>query len=155
MLKLSALEFFLRAIPESFLIIFAVYAFSKTTMEVKRYSLSSIIFSVMIYIIRSLPIHYGVHTVLGIIVSILITVNINKIDVIKAIQAVIITITLQFICEGINVFIIQNVFHADINYVFNNSTLKILYGIPSMIILACIVILYYIKLAKRKELKYV
>lgn len=150
MLKISALEYFFRAIPESFLIIFAVYAFSKTTMEVKRYSLSSIIFSVMIYIIRSLPIHYGVHTILGIILIIILTVNINKIDIIKSIQAVILTVILQFICEGINIFIIQNIFKMDINYVFNKPVLKILYGIPSLIIFGCIIIMYYTKVLKRK-----
>lgn len=151
MLKLSALEFFLRAIPESFLIIFAVYAFSKTAIEVKRYSLSSIIFSIMIYIIRLLPIHYGVHTILGIILIIILTVNINKIDIIKSIQAVILTVILQFICEGINIFIIQNIFKMDINYVFNKPVLKILYGIPSLIIFGCIIIMYYTKVLKRKR----
>lgn len=152
MLKLSIFDFFLRAIPESLVIILAVYTFSKTTLNYKRYFLSSIIFSIMIYIIRLLPIHEGVHTILGIIVIIVLTVNINKIDIIKSIQAVIITTILQFICEGVNVFIIQNIFQADINYVFNNSLLKNLYGIPSIIILACIIILYYNQLLKKKEL---
>lgn len=151
MLKLSILEFFIRVIPESFLIIFAVYTFSKTAIEVKKYFLSSIILAIMTFMIRSLPIHYGIHTILCIIVIILLICNINKIDIIKSIQAVIITIILQFICEGINVFMIQNIFKLDINYVFNEPVLKLLYGIPSLVIFACIPILYYVKLSKRKE----
>lgn len=151
MLKLSFLEFFIRLIPEAFLVIFAVYAFSKTNINVKKYFISSVIFSIMIFIIRLLPIHYGVHTILGIIVLIALIVNINKIDIIKSIQAVIISIIVQFICEGVNVFIIQNIFKMDINYVFNEPLLKILYGIPSLIIFACIIIIYYIKVSKRKE----
>ena len=44
MLKLTLLEFFLRGLPEGFLIIFAVYVFSKTVINIKRYIVSSIIY---------------------------------------------------------------------------------------------------------------
>ena len=115
MLKLTLLEFFLRGLPEGFLIIFAVYAFSKTVINIKRYIVSSIIFVIAVYLIRLLPIQYGVHTILNIIVIIVLAVNINKIGIIKSIQASIMTIILEFICEGINIFIIKYIFKEDIN----------------------------------------
>ncbi len=73
MLKLSIVEFVARAIPEAFLLIFAVYTFSNTRMNKKNYLLSSFLMLIMIFIIRSLPISYGIHTILSIMVIILLS----------------------------------------------------------------------------------
>lgn len=106
MLKLSIVEFVARATPEAFLLIFAVYTFSNTKMN-KNYLLSSFLMLIMIFIIRSLPISYGIHTILSIMVLILLSYIINRIDVIRAVKSTIVTIILQLICEGTNIFIIQ------------------------------------------------
>ena len=153
MLKLPLLELFLRGIPEGFLIIFSVYAFSKTVVNKKRYLISSIIFLVAVYLIRLLPIQFAVHTILGLIMTIVLTVNINKIPIIKSIQACIVATIVESICEGLNIFMIQYIFKVDVNYVFNEPTLKIVFGIPSLLIFACIAIFYYISKFKRKELR--
>ena len=153
MLKLTMIEFFLRAIPEEFLLIFAIHAFSKTSINMKKYMTSSILLVITIYLIRLLPIQFGIHTILGLIVCIILTVNINKIGIIKSIQASIITMILEFICEGINIFIIEYVFKADVSYVLSEPSLKILSGIPSLIIFATIVFIYYFRLLRKKELK--
>jgi len=153
MLKLPLLELFLRGIPEGFLIIFSVYAFSKTILNKKRYLLSSIIFLVAVYLIRLLPIQFAVHTILGLIMTIVLTVNINKIPIIKSIQACIVATIVESICEGLNILVIQYVFRLDINYVFNEPTLKIVFGIPSLLIFASIAIFYYIRKFNRKELR--
>ncbi|NFV69589.1 hypothetical protein EXM63_11350, partial [Clostridium botulinum] len=102
------------------------------------------------FIIRSLPISYGIHTILSIMVLVLLSYIINKIDVITAVKSTIITIIFQFVCEGINIFIIQYVLKDDMNYIFNNANLKTIYGIPSLIIFTCIVLLLYIRLLKKE-----
>ena len=153
MLKLTLLEFFFRGLPEELLLIFAIYAFSKTVINIKRYIASSILLVLLVYSIRFLPIQYGVHTILNLIVTIVLTVSINKIDIIKAIQASIITVIIEFICEGINVFIIGHIFKVDVRYVLSEPSLKILYGIPSLLIFAAIVSIYYFVLFRKKDLK--
>lgn len=155
MLKVTLLEFFVRGIPEAFLFILAAHAFSKSKIHKNRYILSSLLYNCIVYTIRLLPIQYGIHSVLNVFVLIVLNVNLNKINLIKTIQASIITILLQFMCEGINVLIIQHVFKADMNYIFNEPVLKTLYGLPAVVIFACIVILYYIRLKKRKELNFI
>lgn len=151
MLATSCLEFLVRAIPETFLFIFAVYAFSNTRLDIKKYLLSSVLMCILGFGIRLLPIHYGVHTILVLIFIIILTININKIDTIKTIQAGIITVILQFICEAINVLIIQYVFVVQVDRVFNNPNLKILYGIPSTLIFAVFVSIYYFRMIRRKS----
>lgn len=152
MMKLTILEVFLRALPEAILLIFGVYAFSKTVINVKRYIISIIIYVIAVYTIRLLPIQYGVHTILNIIAIIVLTININKISIIKAIQASIMAMILEFICEGVNMFIIQHIFKVNVINILTNTSLKILYGIPSLVIFAAIVFTYYFYLARRKKL---
>ncbi|ACA44918.1 hypothetical protein [Clostridium botulinum] len=154
MLKLSIIEFVARATPEAFLLIFSVYTFSNTRMNKKNYLLSSFLMLIMIFIIRSLPISYSIHTILSIMVLILLSYIINRIDVIRAVKSTIITIILQLICEGTNIFIIQYILKGDMNHIFRDPNLKTIYGIPSLIIFACIIVLRYIRLLKRKELQY-
>ncbi|MBU3214564.1 hypothetical protein LL033_04690 [Clostridium estertheticum] len=152
MLRLTLLDVFLRVLPEGFLIVFAVYAFSKTVINIKKYIISSIIYVFAVYLIRLLPIQYGVHTILNIIVIMVLTININKISIINSIKASIMAMILEFICEGINVFMIQYVFKANVRSVLNDPSLKTLYGIPSLVIFVVIVGAYYYYLIKRKEL---
>lgn len=152
MLKITLLEFFLRGLPEGFLIIWAVYAFSKTVINTKKYIVSSIILIIAVYLVRLLPIQYGVHSILNIIVIIVVTVNISKINIIKSIQASIMAMILEFMCEGINIFIIKYIFKADIEHVLSEPSLKILYGIPSLLIFVATVSTYYFWLARNKKL---
>jgi hypothetical protein len=154
-LKLTWIELFIRIIPEGFLFIFAAYAFTKTAVDSKKYLISSVLHGITVYSIRLLPIQYGVHTILNIFITIILLVIINKIDVVKSIRAVIITYVLGFVTEGINVFIIQFILKKDLNAIFNNAVLKTLYGTPSLIIFWSIIIVYYFRLSKRKELKYI
>jgi hypothetical protein len=153
MLKVTPIELLLRLIPEGFVFMFASYAFSKRLIDKNKYLLSSLILGIATYIIRLFPINFGVHSVLGIIAIVVITVNINKIDIIKAISAAVIAMIFGFISEGVNVFIIQSIFKSDISKVFDDPVQKSLYGLPSLFILAAIIGLYYFILLKRNELK--
>ena len=109
MLKLSLFEFIVRSIPEEFLFVLAVHAFSKTGINLKRYLLSGTLFSITVYLIRLLPIQYGVHTILSLIVLIVLVSFINKIDIIKSIRAGIIIFILDFICEGL-IFLLYSMY---------------------------------------------
>lgn len=150
MLQLSPIEFFCRALPESFILMFYIFILSKKEIHFKKYILSSGLLAISYILIRSLPINYGVHTILAIIMIFIINRWINKIDIIRSIKAAIITIIIQFICEGINVVIIDKIFNISINTAFENPVNKVLLGIPSLVIFASIAgILFYINKRKR------
>jgi len=155
MLRISWFEFIVRGIPEEFLVLFAVHAFSKTGINLKKYLLSGSLFWVLTSLIRFLPIQYGIHTILGLLLLIVLATFINKIDIIKSIRAGLITIILEFISEGLNVFLIQFVLKIDLNSKMNNPISKTLYGLPSIILLGVFAIAYYLRLLKRKELEYI
>lgn len=150
--KVTTLEFFLRAIPEGFLFVFATYTFSKVIIDKNRYVLSSILLAIIGYAARQLPISYGVHTILALIGLIILNVSINKFEIIKAVRAVIITFVLEFICEGINFIILQYVFKMNLDLVFDNVKYRIIYATPSLFIFTGFVTIYYYILLKTKKL---
>lgn len=153
MLQLSLLELFFRTLPESCIYIWAGYIFSNNKIDKTKFILSSILLSLWTFFIRLLPIHFGVHTILFLIVYILICALINKIDIIKSISSGLISVIILFICEGINVFILR-LLEIDIEITFKEPVTKLLYGTPSLFLFGLIItILYKIKSKRRRLYK--
>ena len=107
------------------------------------------------FIIRKLPINYGVHTILNIFTLPIICTSINKISIVEATKSSIITTILLFVLEGVNVFFLSLIFKDSLTQVMSNPTLKTIYGLPSLAVLAIIGIGYYNYLGKKEKLNYV
>ncbi len=152
-LHLSFLEFIVRGIPEAILFVLAVYIFSNTKLEIKKIIIASLILSVSTFLVRMLPISYGIHTILNIITLVLITSVVIKISIIDSIRSGILTAILMFICEGINMGLIQLIHGNEIEKIFSNPILKTVYGLPSLIIFTIIILLYKFIKSNRKGIK--
>lgn len=150
-MEVSLLELFARGIPEGALFILASYIFSRKKFNAKRVLISILLFAFSGYLIRKLPVQPGVNSILSIFMLVAINNNVNKIEMIKSIKVSVIIFILQFLCEAINVFILQYLFRIDLNYIFRNSYLKTVYGIPSLFIAAVFVGVYYYVLSRKKE----
>ena len=100
-----------------------------------------------------LPINYGVHTILNLMMLTIITVSINKIDVIRGIRSSIVTSIILFICEGLNMVMLNVRFGDSVEQVISNPTSKTIYGIPSLVCFSIIVITYYCYLNKKGRIK--
>ena len=142
MLHLSFLELVFRAIPESFALMFGMYIFSNTTIKLSNYIISSLILASSAYLVRFLPI--------SIIVLIGISIYISNNTLLRAVRGGILSIVLLFICEGINMLILQSIYGEGLTYIFKNPTTKIIYGLPSLIIFIVILIVVKIIMNKRK-----
>ncbi|MBE6054452.1 MAG: hypothetical protein E7212_11255 [Clostridium sartagoforme] len=149
MLKLQPIEFILRALPESFLVIFAVYIFSKAEIDKKKYLITSIVFALIIYFTRMLPINYGVHMILSVLILLFIVIYYNKIEVINGIKSIIFIYLIQLISELINVLIL-NIFNFDLEVLLVDPIYKTILGLPSLITTGVIVTTFYI-LGKNKK----
>lgn len=155
MLKLTAFEFIVRVIPEAFALVLASYALSNHRINIKRYIFSSILFALSIYFIRMLPINYGVHSILNIIIQTVILISINKIDIIPSIKSSIITFISLFIIELLNMLLLSLVFKERLEGIMSNTILKTICGLPSLLAIAIIALCYYYYLKKKDKLKYV
>lgn len=154
-LQLSFFEFLCRTIPEALLFILAIYIFSGVKFKVKRFLLSSFILAIITFLVRMLPISYGIHIMLNIIVFFSIQNLIIKINITDSIKYSILTAILMSICEGFNVGFLK-IFNVNrIEEIFNNPILKTLYGLPSLIIFLIVLLIYKLIKCNRKEIKYV
>lgn len=153
MLKVSFIEFFFRGLPEAFIIAFAAYAFSHKKIEVNKCLIATVIIAFMGYVVRLLPIDFGVHTILNIFIFIVLCICFLKFDYIIAIKVSVTMFICQFLAEGINLFIIQAILGKDIATILENPMEKIFYTVPSTIILGSIVFIYYFILKKKNKLK--
>lgn len=151
MLKLHPIEFFLRAIPEGFLFVLAVYIFSKTKIDKRKYVVASIIYGGILYLVRLLPINYGVHTILALMFLVLFVTMYNKIDTIKVMRSVLIIFLIQFLTEGLNILVINLIPNINIDILFNDPIAKALLGLPSLIVAYSIIYLFYLLNKKKDE----
>ena len=151
MLKLQPIEFILRAMPESFLVILAIYIFSKTKINKKKYVITSIVFSIILYISRMLPIDYGVHMILSVLALLAIVLFYNKIDAIKGIKSIVFIYLIQLVSELINVAILKLI-NIDLEVLSMDGLYKTVLGLPSLIITGVIVLIVY-NIKNRKEAK--
>ncbi|MBS5885900.1 MAG: hypothetical protein E6300_15080 [Clostridium sp.] len=150
MLKLQPIEFFLRTIPEGFLFIFAIYVFSQINITRKKYIISSLVFSSSVYIIRLLPINYGVHMILSVLVLLFISIVYNKVEAIQSVKSIIILYMIQLISEAVNVLLL-NLMKLDLDKLFKNPIKKSILGLPSLLITLIIIIIFYLINKKKRE----
>lgn len=141
MLQLEPIELILRAIPEGFLYMLGVYIFSNTKINKSKYIISSLITGVIIFLIRELPISYGVHTILLILIIVFFSMFYNKVDAISSVSSTIIIFVLQIISEIANVSVL-NLINLNIDLLFENPIIKNILGIPSLIITLLVIIGY-------------
>lgn len=146
MLKLNWIEIVLRAIPEMLLIIWGIHLVAKKSINIKIYILSSVILGLVSFFARMLPIYFGMHTLI-IVILVLCTMVIIGIPIIKAVYGTLLMFLLLSLSEFLNVAILD-LFNA--NTQFTNPVSKSILGMPALVLLYLFIILirYFIK---RKE----
>lgn len=147
-LSLTILEMILGAVPEGFLLIFACYVLSKTPINKKNWLVSGLTLGVSAYLIRLLPIHFGIHTLLLFMVYNFLSVWINNIDIMKSLSSSLIASIMLMVFEVVSIMVMTEVIHLDIDALFENSFVKVLFGIPHLLLFGAAIFLIY-KIPKR------
>lgn len=134
MLQQPIYSLFIRLIPETFIIFYAIYLLTEYKTDYKRILISSIVGGIGIYLTRLLPIHFGVHTILGIILYIVLAVNINKVNIHKAIAGTLIATVMCFVSDVVLVVFYTSVLKFPPEMVTNQNLLAVFASVPSLII---------------------
>lgn len=143
MLKLTLFEFFLRIIPESILAVLSIYIFSFSRIKIKPVLISSALFALTTYLVRMLPIQFGVHTIIIMMIYILINIFVNNIPITKSISSVLLFTIFLSICEFVNM-IILNLLKIDMQFEFRDSIVKIVYTTPSLVLFGGVILVFYL-----------
>ncbi|MBB6215495.1 hypothetical protein HNQ80_001584 [Anaerosolibacter carboniphilus] len=135
MLKLPLLALFLRTIPEGVLLIFAGYILTGEKIDKGRVIRSGIMLGIITYLVRQLPINFGVHTMITLLAYIILVHKINKIDIIKAISVAIISFIIISFADWVTILSYIKLFQMDVEILLNQSFLSILLGTPSLLLM--------------------
>lgn len=152
MLQLPIIALFLRTIPEGILLIFANYVITNTKIDKKKMVISGILLGISTYLVRLLPIHFGVHTIILLMVYILLSVKMNHIDFYKAVGSSIICVIVMFCFEWITVTIAINILGIIDAGLLGDPLMNILCGLPSLVVsYLAVLTIFYIKNNRRKR----
>lgn len=153
MFQLTIPDILLRVIPDAIFFVWAFYYISKTTYNMKRFVLSCLIQSIGCYLIRSLPITFGINSLLIVLLFISVNIWVNKIPIIKAIKTTVLVYITMFFSEIIEVAILQILLKEELNEVLKNPLLKNLYAFPSFILFVVAIVVINKVLTKRASKK--
>lgn len=151
MLKVSLLVTVLRGIPEIYLLFMLIYILDHKPLNRKKLMLSTVIVCVITYFVRILPIHFGVHTILLIILSMFIGVYINKISALKSISGILVGAIILSLCEALDVWILQRFFNIIFFDISPEDIRRTIVTIPSLV-LFFIAIFIIKKMLEKKEM---
>ena len=150
MLKLTLIEFFLRIIPEMFIIIWGVHVLARKSIDMPKYIFSSILLSILTFFVRCLPIYLGIHTIINIVLIVCIMTMID-IPLKKAIYSNLLITFMLSLSEFLNIMVLRLM---NINENINNLSplIKCIYGVPSLIFISLfIVVIKYLLKIKETE----
>ncbi len=133
MFRFTCVDFFLRLIPESFILIWGIHIFSKKTIDMFKYILSSLMLAVSYFIIRCLPIYFGVHTDICIMLTIIIVMFIIDIPLIKNVIGTLLLYFILSLSETMNMLLLSGL-NIDTDISVLQPITRFIYGIPSLII---------------------
>ncbi len=151
MLKLHYIEILLRSFPEALLIIWGICVVARKSIDMKIYIFSGIIIGVIDFFIRMLPIYFGIHTFIG-VVLIICTMVIIGIPIVKAIYGTLLMTLILSLSEFLNIAMLS-LLNGNTDIEFSSPIIKSVFGIPSLIIAALFIIIIHYFIKRKEELE--
>lgn len=154
-LKLFFLQFICVYFVQSIIFVASLYVFTDRRVERKRFIPASVILMLGTVLIRALPIHFGVHTLISLLLSILIGTKVLKLPVYSAVTATLTAAVVLLIVESANVFFLNAVLGEEgFEALMSDRYLKNLFGLPAnLLFLLVVAAIYFLKrraLGKKK-----
>lgn len=156
-ISISPAQFFIIGIPQGFLFVLAIYVFTQTKFNVKKYLFMSSIVSLLTYLIRFLPITIGVNSMLSLLVLIVVFLVSYKFDLPKIVHLIassIVIFIIICISEFLNELVLNFTFGKTQSQELLNSSsawVKSTSLIPTNIFFAVIILIIYFILFRSKN----
>lgn len=130
----------IRTLPESILFMLAGFILLDLKIDKIKILKSGLILGVIVTVIRTLPIAYGIHTVLAMIIGGAILTKITKLPLAQPVMATCGIFIALAMSEGVYVLIAELLFGISINDLTETNALGAIKSLPSLFIFISIVI---------------
>ncbi len=136
------LRFIRIVLLEGPVVMLSVYILSNTKLDKRKIMITGLSLGLLIFVVRLLPIHMGVHTILLAIYIILVATYYIKMNIFKAVASTILFIVVLLISEGISMMLFDSLFKIETREFYSDNIIGILIMIPSLIIALLLAILF-------------
>lgn len=134
-MEMSLLRLIFYGIPESIALVALAFAIAKAKFEWKIIVFMGVILACTAYVLRRIPITFGVHTIVCIGLLILLLNYFAKVDLTRSITSALLTIIVVSIVETASRMITIKLLDWSIEEVMKNELLITVTGIPEVIFL--------------------
>ncbi|PAB58227.1 hypothetical protein [Anaeromicrobium sediminis] len=135
----------IRQLLEGILVIWGVYILSSKKLD-KKVIYTGVLHGIFINILRALPISFGVHTILSLIITICLISIITKEMMIKVISNVMGAFIIVAFCDWASLFVYTNIFNVGVEQLLDGSVISSLYSLgPLFMMITILLLIKYIK----------
>ncbi len=134
-MEMSLFRLIFYGIPENIAIVAIAFALAKAKFEWKRIVLMGILMALTAYVIRLIPVTFGVHTIVCLGLLVFLLSYFAKVDLTRTITSVLITYIILALVETISRSILLKLLNWSIEDVMNNELLITLTGLPEVVLL--------------------
>ena len=149
------IQFILVYFLQSIIFVFCLYVLSNKRVDRKNFLATSIVFMLGTLLIRALPIHFGVHTLICMLLLILLGNKMLALSIHTAIKASLFALIILLSLESLNVLLFTLIFgHQHFNVLMANSWTKNLLGLVvnlSFLLTVTIIYLWKRRVLSRKN----
>jgi len=153
-LQLPLIVWLLQGIPECLVSTALAMVIAMGCLQWKKIVLIGLIQACLVYLVRLLPITFGVHTILMIISLAVLLAAIAKVKLITSLTVSIVTFTVIFVCEAFSRWFIVRVGLISPEDMAGSVFWRVVMGLPQIIVLSAMTFLFNLKMkAKKLEMK--
>ncbi len=152
MLKFILFEYILGYCFQAFILTFGIFTFSRRKIVLKQFIPIGVIVTIIAYLVRLLPISFGVHTIFDMIALIVICITMLNIPALDAIKSIATVLVLILVSEMIGLTAMNFYFGADnFQAIMNNPLQKAITAFPINLLLLFFVSLFYYFIKKKGD----
>ena len=151
-LQIIIYEYILGFCLQGFTLVFGIYTFNQQKIVLKDYLSASTLVTIITYIVRLLPISFGVHTIIHILASIFICITLLKMPAFTTIRSMSIVIVLLLGSEMIDIaFFMMIMGRERYENAMHYPLQKAITAIPANVLFLLLVTLSYYLLKKKGD----
>ena len=132
---MSLFRFIFLGIPETIALVTLVFVIAKAKINWKKIIFLGVLLTCTAYLLRLIPITFGVHTLVNIGLLIFLMTYLEKVDLIRSIISVLIGYFCLIVIEAVTHMATLPIFNLSVEQVINNEFLLTVSGIPQVILL--------------------
>ena len=148
---LNEIAYFLRALIEGIVAVVSIYMLAGRKTVWKVYTGVGFLIGTIAYIVRLLPVNYGIHTLVILLIMIFVVMGLGKFEFYKAASASIIFMIVLFLSEWLAILAIVNICNISTEDILDKSFSGLLIGlVPLALAFLVIITIHRIKKFSKK-----